>query len=779
MSELIGWMKRHRRVFSIVVTAVCCLIAYFASFLLRFDFGAVPQSHRTSMWLGVPILLTLQLLSLLFFRTYRGLYRYVSLYDVVQLVKALTLSTLSFAVIWMALIGPHHVMPRSIYLLDWMLSIGVLVGLRILVRLWAKWSRGEVKPADSAGARRALVIGAGRFGSSLIRMIDRRFLGRDYDVVGFVDDDPIKLGNTVHGVSVLGTLKSVPALVKKLGVHVIIFAIEEPDSKLLTRVVTSCEGLKVRFFSPSVSRDAESGELSVGRMRDLNIHDLLGRKPVQVDELPVREAVVGRTILVTGAGGSIGSELCRQIVSFNPARLVLLDMGESALFEIDRELRARWPEAELVAVIGDIKHADVVERVFADYKPEYVYHAAAYKHVPLMEGHPDEAVLNNVRGTRQLAEAARRHGCQRFVMISTDKAVRPSNVMGATKRMCELVIQSMNGGDTVFAAVRFGNVLGSNGSVIPIFRKQMDAGGPLTVTHADMTRFFMTIPEAVSLVLQCGVIAQPSDVFVLDMGTPVRIMDLARNMIRLSGLKEGVDISIKVTGLRPGEKMYEELVAYGEEFGPTSVPKVNVLQQQQAHLAFDVLAVMIRRLEGLAAARRSDEVRELLWRLIELDNERTRDQSTGLTHRSIRELAQHWEGLLAPVPSVVPQGSGRVLGVLRHMKLAPVLESVLIRAGFELECVDSFDVAATRLNAASHDLVLCDYVWQSGTVLDFQELLNARGVRIPVIPMSMYDTDKLGAVLGTEMSVLKKPFGPADFQCVCDACRGRSVEVLN
>jgi len=282
-------------------------------------------------------------------------------------------------------------------------------------------------------------------------------------------------------------------------------------------------------------------------------------------------------------------------------------------------LRQDYPDLNIVPLIGDIKHEDVVNRMFATHQPDFVYHAAAYKHVPLMESHPDEAVLNNVRGTRFLGEAARRHGCKRFVMISTDKAVRPTNVMGATKRMCELVIQGLNGGDTVFTAVRFGNVLGSNGSVIPIFKKQIDAGGPLTVTHPDITRYFMTIPEAVSLVLQCGVIAQAGDTFVLDMGTPVKIIDLARNMIRLSGLKEGVDIEIKETGLRPGEKMYEELVAYGEELEPTSVPKLNVLKKAGHGACSSEFLTLMLRMEETAADRDEDETRRLLWNLIELD----------------------------------------------------------------------------------------------------------------------------------------------------------------
>jgi FlaA1/EpsC-like NDP-sugar epimerase len=351
----------------------------------------------------------------------------------------------------------------------------------------------------------------------------------------------------------------------------------------------------------------------------LRVEDLLGRKPVNLDQSAVSNSIQNRTVLVTGAGGSIGSELSSQLAAFGPSKLILLDCGESALFEIDRALRHKHPDLIIEPVIADIKQGNVVDRVFREKAPEYVYHAAAYKHVPLMEDHPDEAILNNVRGTRILAEAARKFQSRRFVLISSDKAVRPTNVMGATKRMCELVIQSMNGRNTIFTAVRFGNVLGSNGSVIPIFRKQLEEGGPLTITHQEMTRYFMTIPEAVTLVLQCGSMASAGDVFVLDMGTPVRILDLAKNMIRLSGLRENIDISIEVTGLRPGEKMFEELVAYGEELLDTTVPKVNVLKRKKKQISYDELLEMIAQLEGFAEGRMIEDSRNFLWELIELD----------------------------------------------------------------------------------------------------------------------------------------------------------------
>jgi FlaA1/EpsC-like NDP-sugar epimerase len=539
------------------------------------------------------------------------------MHDFVNLSKAVALGSAVFMTLWLLLLNDHYFMPRSIFVIEAILSMSLLSGLRVCVRLWR--SRQQRWQGAMDCGYRALIIGAGNMGETIFRMVDRRFLGQDYDVVCFVDDSERKQRSSIHGVSVLGRLDAVPDLVKELDVSVIVFAISDPPEGLYAKVLNSCDGLDVRFNTISVLRDMSSGEVGYDRVRSLRVEDLLGRKSVEVDQTKVSHSIQGSTVLVTGAGGSIGSELCTQLAMFGPSKLILLDCGESALFEMDRALRRNHPDLLIEPVVADIKQQDVIDRVFREKRPQYVYHAAAYKHVPLMEAHPDEAILNNVRGTRILAEAARKFQSRRFVLISSDKAVRPTNVMGATKRMCELVIQSMNGRNTIFTAVRFGNVLGSNGSVIPIFRKQLEEGGPLTITHQEMTRYFMTIPEAVTLVLQCGSMASAGDVFVLDMGTPVRILDLAKNMIRLSGLRENIDISIEVTGLRPGEKMFEELVAYGEELLDTTVPKVNVLKRKKKQISYDELLEMIAQLEGFAEGRMIEDSRNFLWELIELD----------------------------------------------------------------------------------------------------------------------------------------------------------------
>ncbi|MDB4700235.1 polysaccharide biosynthesis protein [Akkermansiaceae bacterium] len=609
---------------SVSLTTLCCGLAFFGAFLLRFDLFFIPEKHLPCLWIGLPIILVVRLVTLTIFKVHRGLYRYVSIHDFLNLSKATALGSLVFIVLWMTLLNDFYFMPRSIFMLEAILSMSLLSGMRVSVRVWRSNRQQRDRRGAEEGAGRALIIGAGNMGETIFRMVDRRFLGKDLDVIGFVDDSVGMQKSSIHGVPVLGRIDVVPKLVKELGIEVVIFAIPTPPEGLYADVLNSCDGLQVRFNTVSVLRDVSSGEVSVDRMRRMRVEDLLGRKSVQIEQTKVLNSIQNRAVLVTGAGGSIGAELCAQLAIFGPSKLIVLDSAESPLFEIDRALRQKHPGLVIEPVVADIKNHEVIERVFRKKAPEYVYHAAAYKHVPLMEAHPDEAVLTNVKGTRILAETAQKYQCRRFVMISSDKAVRPTNVMGATKRMCELIIQSMNGGDTIFTAVRFGNVLGSNGSVIPIFQKQLEEGGPLTVTHQEMTRYFMTISEAVTLVLQCGSMATAGDIFVLDMGNPVRIIDLAKNMIRLSGLQENVDISIEVTGLRPGEKMFEELVAYGEELQPTDVEKVNVLKRKDNLLADDGLQEMVARLEKLAGDRMIEESRDFLWKLINFDIERSR-----------------------------------------------------------------------------------------------------------------------------------------------------------
>jgi FlaA1/EpsC-like NDP-sugar epimerase len=461
---------------------------------------------------------------------------------------------------------------ESVIMLDLFTTIMLLSGLRMLIRLYH-----EEFFAESRGAlRRFLIIGAGNAGEALLRELMRR-KDTPYQVVGFVDDDPAKYRMKIHGVPVLGTVEQLPQICQKYSIDEIAIAIPSATPKQMRRVVQICQGTKLRFSTVPSITDIASGKLRVSQIRDVDINDLLGREEVKLDVEGIQRFLRGKTILVTGAGGSIGSEMCRQVCGFGPRCLLLLEQAENPLFFIEGELRKTFPNVPLEPLICDITDRVRVDQIFDRYRPEVVIHAAAHKHVPLMELNPGEAIKNNVIGTMNVANAADRIGSEHFVMISTDKAVNPTSIMGSSKRIAEMYIQDLNNtSKTHFVTVRFGNVLGSNGSVVPIFKKQIAEGGPVTVTHPEMRRYFMTIPEASQLVLQAAAIGKGGEIFVLDMGEPVKIVDLARDLITLSGFRPGEDIEIVFTGLRPGEKLFEELSIAGEDMVPTVHPKIAV-----------------------------------------------------------------------------------------------------------------------------------------------------------------------------------------------------------
>ncbi len=461
---------------------------------------------------------------------------------------------------------------ESVIMLDLFTTIMLLSGVRMLVRLYHEEFFAERRGA----ARRFLIIGAGNAGEALLREMMRR---RDtpYHVVGFVDDDPNKYRMQIHGVPVLGTVDQLPQLCQKYSVDELAIAIPSATPKQMRRVVQICQGTKLRFSTVPSLTDIASGKLKVSQIREVEINDLLGREEVKLDLEGIQRFLRGKTVLVTGAGGSIGSEMCRQVCEFEPTRLLLVEQAENPLFFIERELRKEHPGVPLETLVCDITDRVRVDQIFDRFRPEVVIHAAAHKHVPLMEINPGEAVKNNVIGTMNVADAADRTGAENFVMISTDKAVNPTSIMGSTKRIAEMYIQDLNKtSQTHFVTVRFGNVLGSNGSVVPIFKRQIAEGGPVTVTHPEMRRYFMTIPEASRLVLQAAAIGEGGEIFVLDMGEPVKIVDLARELITLSGFRPGEDIEIVFTGLRPGEKLFEELSIAGEDMIPTVHPKIAV-----------------------------------------------------------------------------------------------------------------------------------------------------------------------------------------------------------
>ncbi|HOK95609.1 MAG TPA: nucleoside-diphosphate sugar epimerase/dehydratase [Anaerohalosphaeraceae bacterium] len=461
---------------------------------------------------------------------------------------------------------------EGVLVLDLFATVIVLSGLRMLVRLYHEEFFSEVK----GPVRRFLIVGAGNAGEALLREMLRR-KDVNYQVVGLIDDDPAKIGMSIHGITVLGNVDQLPEICRKNAIDEIAIAMPGATRKQMRRVIQVCQGTKLRFSTVPSLTDIASGKLQVSQMRTVDINDLLGREVVNLDLGQIETFLKDKIILVTGAGGSIGSEMCRQVCAFRPRQLLLVEQAENPLFFIDRELRQKFPEVHTEAIICDIVERARVFQIFDMYRPQIVIHAAAHKHVPLMETNPGEAIKNNVVGTCNIADAADAFGADNFVMISTDKAVNPTSIMGSSKRIAEMYIQDLNAtSKTHFVTVRFGNVLGSNGSVIPIFNQQIAAGGPITVTHPEMRRYFMTIPEASQLVLQAAAMGQGGEIFVLDMGEPVKIVDLARELITLSGFRPGEDIEIEFTGLRPGEKLFEELSIEGEDMLPTKHPKIAV-----------------------------------------------------------------------------------------------------------------------------------------------------------------------------------------------------------
>ena len=561
------WLQRYRAVVVVAVQLNLIVLANLSAFALRFD-GEISPFHRQLLGQGLPVILGAFAFGMFVFGIQQGLWRYVGLHDLGRILWAsVASSAISFMVLHWVLGWVAY--PRSIIILTGLLGGLYLAGIRLAVRWLREWLQ-----VLSPSARRVLIVGAGPAGELLVRdmLSDRSY---HYRPVGLIDDDPVKRRRRIHGVPVVGRIDDIAALVDRLVVHEILIAIPSASNVLKQRILGAASGCKVPIkVLPSV-RQLLADPASMRQLRPMSLEDLLQREPVQTDKQELHVLLDGKRVLVTGAGGSIGSELCRQIARYKPASLVLFERYENGLHELELELREKFPLVRIIPVVGDVTVPDRVNEVFSATRPELLFHAAAHKHVPLMEINPKEAVRNNVLGTKTVAEASLAAGVERFVLISTDKAVNPTSVMGATKRVAEELIQSLNRhGRTKFTVVRFGNVLGSNGSVVPRFAEQIRQGGPVTVTHPDIKRFFMTIPEAVQLVLQASVMGHGDDVFVLDMGEQIKVADLAKNMIILSGLVPGQDIQIVYTGLRPGEKLFEELFEDTEQVEPTLHPKI-------------------------------------------------------------------------------------------------------------------------------------------------------------------------------------------------------------
>jgi len=561
-------------------------VALFGAYLLRFDFY-MPPSNLSQYWRLLPPILLMKSAAFIVFGLYKGMWRYTSVSDLSKLLQATVISTLGLTAI-VLFVFRFQGFSRAVFLLDWGLTLIFTGGIRLLIRvtyargLWGKGYNGiksqNTDVLQTSEGKLAIIVGAGSAGEKLIRELkeSRRL---NYRIKALVDDDKDKIGRTIHGVPVLGSVEELPAIVKKCKASEIFIAMPSARGPSMRRIVKHCESCGIPYKTLPGMGELVEGRVSIKELRDVSYEDLLGRPPVRLDMEGIRNYLQGRKILVTGAGGSIGSELCRQIVRFEPQEIVLLDAGEANLFAIQMEMKHRLDFSGYAAILADVTNRMDMQKVLKRYTPDVVVHAAAYKHVPMLERNPWEAVRNNVIGSLTLISEVAAAGVSRFVMVSTDKAVRPTNVMGASKRVCELIMQAYQGENSCrMMCVRFGNVVGSSGSVIPLFKRQIAGGGPVTVTDPEMTRYFMTIPEASQLILQAGAIGEGGEVFILEMGEPVKIIDMARDLIRLSGKEPDKEIEITISGLRPGEKLCEELITVGEGIVPTAHEKIMMLK---------------------------------------------------------------------------------------------------------------------------------------------------------------------------------------------------------
>jgi FlaA1/EpsC-like NDP-sugar epimerase len=599
-------LASKRRIAIVLHDILVVAAAWFLAYLLRFDFHT--QSFAwSSFWYSLPIVVISQALILWLFGLYRGVWRFASILDLWNIIRTAILGLLT-ALLALFIFNRLDGVPRTVLIAYPVVLVLLLGAPRLAYRIWREYGLGQL---NSAHCKRVLIVGAGRAGEMLARDMRRDEM---HNPVGFLDDQASLRGTKVHGVPVLGAIDELPIIAHRLRIDLAIIAIPSASTAEMRRVVEICEHSGVPFLTLPRLHDL-SGQPSILEVREVNIEDLLGRDPILLDWRSIGEGILGRVVLVTGAGGSIGSELCRQIARLKPSALILFENNECNLFHIEGELRARFSGVVVHAFLGDVRDRASVYRAFGKYKPDIIFHAAAYKHVPMLEFNAREAVRNNVRGTRIVAQAADRFGCRTFVMISSDKAVNPTNVMGATKRVAELYCQAQNHrSQTRFIIVRFGNVLGSAGSVIPLFREQIRRGGPVTVTHQAIMRYFMTIPEAAQLILQSAVIGEGGEIFVLDMGEPISITYLAEQMIRLSGKTPRKDIDIVYTGLRPGEKLYEELFHDNEERIPTGHDKI--LLARSNHVDWQALHSEIRALEEAAEIYNEQEIDSILRRIV-------------------------------------------------------------------------------------------------------------------------------------------------------------------
>ncbi|MCX5847535.1 MAG: nucleoside-diphosphate sugar epimerase/dehydratase [Deltaproteobacteria bacterium] len=573
-------LKNPKLYLMILSDSLLFAIALTAAYLFRFEFRLsleeISQIKTILIWL-----IPLKLFIFFGFSLYSGMWRYTSVRDFWRLAQACFISMLLIMAVILYLYRFHN-FSRAVFLMDGILTFVLAGGLRLMIRAYftsfpPSLNSDRMAAFHKRYKKRILIVGAGDAGEKMLREI---FENRNlvYDVVGFIDDDLQKQGRSIHGVPVLGIIGKLQELVEEERIEEILIAIPSASGEQMRHIVELCKGCDITYKTLPGIGEIIDGRVSVKVLRDVKYEDLLGRPPVHLDSAGIRNYISGRVVLITGCGGSIGSELCRQVIKYQPRQLILVDAGEANLFHIQMELHHELDYQNCRVILGHVQDKTLMQSIFQEFNPQVVFHAAAYKHVPILEKNPWEAVTNNIIGSRVVMGLAVEHNVERFVLVSTDKAVRPTNVMGASKRVTELLLQSFQGNGTRFMAVRFGNVVGSSGSVIPLFRRQIEQGGPVTVTHPEVNRYFMTIPEAAQMIIQAGALGRGGEVFILKMGTPVNIADMARDLIRLSGKEPDKDIKIIFTGLREGEKLYEELITVGEGIVPTEHEKIMVLR---------------------------------------------------------------------------------------------------------------------------------------------------------------------------------------------------------
>lgn len=587
----------YKNFFIILITDILLVTgSFYAAHLVRFDFEIQQQTWLIFKRI-LPIVLITKIICFYFFDLYRGMWRYTSIADLINIIKASTISSLIIISFVLFIFG-FKGFSRSVFVIDYCFTILLISGFRVAVRFYFEYCSDDkfwviVKQRlfglfthQQSSRKRLLIIGAGNCGEKIYREIRDNARLR-YNVVGFLDDQPVKIGKKIHGIPVLDNTENIKVVAGRIRADEALIAIPSASSEQMRNIIEHCKKSGISFKTIPSMGELIDGRVTVNAIREVAYRDLLGREVVELNEEKISACISEQCIMITGAGGSIGSELCRQICRFHPEKIILYERSESLLYDLELELKKNFSSVKVIPLLADIRNQRQLEKTFEMFKPKVVFHAAAYKHVPMLENQPWKAVENNVEGTKILIETAQRYKVERFVFVSTDKAVRPVNVMGATKRVAELLSLENNGSqrsNTRFMIVRFGNVVGSSGSVIPLFKKQIKEGGPVTVTHKEITRYFMIIPEACQLILQAGAMGKGGEIFLLDMGIPIKIDDMAHDLIRLSGLEPDIDIKINYTGLRPGEKLYEELITEGEGIVPTTHKKIMVLNGAKTDL---------------------------------------------------------------------------------------------------------------------------------------------------------------------------------------------------